>query len=294
MDSNNLHPAPMEQLSPEWHEFRRHHIGSSDIAIIMCVSPWKTPYKLWLEKIHNVEGYETPSMAYGKRMESDVLYSYVEKFGEEMLPTGRPLVYKDWEIASASLDGINFDGTKICEIKCPNKTVIELARENIIPDYYAMQIQWELMVSGAKSCDYVVYDYMKEDIIIVNVTPNKCLQEEMLIQAKEFWKYVELVKEPKKTIRDLNDVNSPEFLTLAEEYRELSEKIKEMEDQKDILKKQLIGLADGSPAIGGGIKITFSKGRTSVNMEKLKEAYNITDIEKFQKESKGFWVINIL
>ena len=42
------------QQSEEWLEFRRSRIGASDAPIIMGVSPWKTHYKLWVEKI---QGY---------------------------------------------------------------------------------------------------------------------------------------------------------------------------------------------------------------------------------------------
>ena len=37
----------MDQNSPEWHEWRRKGIGSSDAPAVMKVSPWMTPYMLW-------------------------------------------------------------------------------------------------------------------------------------------------------------------------------------------------------------------------------------------------------
>lgn len=38
------------QNTQEWEKFRLQKIGASDAPIIMGVSPWKTPFQLWLEK----------------------------------------------------------------------------------------------------------------------------------------------------------------------------------------------------------------------------------------------------
>ncbi len=38
------------QRSPEWLELRRQGLGASDMAAVMGVSPYKTPYQLWAEK----------------------------------------------------------------------------------------------------------------------------------------------------------------------------------------------------------------------------------------------------
>jgi putative phage-type endonuclease len=39
------------QGSPEWHALRRQGIGGSDAPIIAGLSPWKSRYELWLEKV---------------------------------------------------------------------------------------------------------------------------------------------------------------------------------------------------------------------------------------------------
>ena len=36
--------------SPEWHEFRKTHIGGSDASVIMCCNPWKSLPQLYDEK----------------------------------------------------------------------------------------------------------------------------------------------------------------------------------------------------------------------------------------------------
>lgn len=43
--------AKTKRLSyDEWVAQRRHGIGGSDVAAILGVNPYKTPYHVWLEK----------------------------------------------------------------------------------------------------------------------------------------------------------------------------------------------------------------------------------------------------
>ena len=35
----------------EWLELRSHGIGGSDVAAIMGLSPWRTPYQVWADKV---------------------------------------------------------------------------------------------------------------------------------------------------------------------------------------------------------------------------------------------------
>ena len=45
MDRKNI------QGTSEWLENRKNHIGASDAPVVMGVSPWDTPYKLWENKL---------------------------------------------------------------------------------------------------------------------------------------------------------------------------------------------------------------------------------------------------
>lgn len=47
------------QNTQEWEKFRLQKIGASDAPIIMGVSPWKTPFQLWLEKTGQITGIKT-------------------------------------------------------------------------------------------------------------------------------------------------------------------------------------------------------------------------------------------
>ena len=45
----------METSNDNWLKLRKAGIGGSDAAAILGMTPWKSPYQLWLEKTGEVE-----------------------------------------------------------------------------------------------------------------------------------------------------------------------------------------------------------------------------------------------
>lgn len=80
------HDAPED----EWLARRREGIGASEIAAVMGVSPWDSPFSLWWKK-H--EGWDEPvneEMSAGRRLESVIAEWFAEQHEDEInvRPTG--------------------------------------------------------------------------------------------------------------------------------------------------------------------------------------------------------------
>jgi putative phage-type endonuclease len=122
----------------------------------MGISPWLTPYALWLIKTERSAQVVTPAMAHGTKTEPQARAAYKAQTGYVM----QPLVMHDGEY-SASLDGITLAGDLLVEIKCPfrgqQSRLWKEAREGSLPPHYAAQIQHQLMVSGAVEAHLWVY-----------------------------------------------------------------------------------------------------------------------------------------
>ena len=77
----------LEQQSEKWLEERKSRIGSSDIPIILGISPYKTPYQLWEQKVGlappQAENYAT---AKGHNLERIAAEHYTLKTGIETKP----------------------------------------------------------------------------------------------------------------------------------------------------------------------------------------------------------------
>ncbi len=71
-------------ITPEQREERKKHVGSSDIAPILGVSPWKTAYDCWLEKTGKLEDGEitNEAMELGNELEPIIINRAEKILGE--------------------------------------------------------------------------------------------------------------------------------------------------------------------------------------------------------------------
>jgi putative phage-type endonuclease len=106
----------LDQGSPEWLAHRAKYRNASETPVVLGVSPWQTPYQLWLEKKGRAERPVTFPMQRGKELEAAARAAYESLTGHVM----QPLVLVEGEY-SASLDGMTLAGDLVLEIKCPMK-----------------------------------------------------------------------------------------------------------------------------------------------------------------------------
>ncbi len=89
----------------QWLEYRRSGIGSSDAAIIMGASKWKSPLALYLEKRGEIKEPDIEEIEYvewGVRLEEPIAQAYAEKTGRVV--TKCAAIYQhdkvDWLLAN--------------------------------------------------------------------------------------------------------------------------------------------------------------------------------------------------
>lgn len=128
-----------------WLERRRKGIGASDIAGILGISPWASPYSVWAEKIgHSAPGSER--MRWGLLLENVILDEAARRLGVEI--TGRQIEARHREApwALATLDAVyatepGGDEAGVLEAKNSGGS-----RWNRVPVYYEAQVQYQLEV----------------------------------------------------------------------------------------------------------------------------------------------------
>lgn len=147
----------LTQGSQEWLDYRLTMRNASETAAVLGVSPWMTPYQLWLLKTGRSTTKATAGMQHGTDMEPAARAAYEEQTGNVM----QPLVLQDGPY-SASLDGMTLDGELVVEIKCPyrgqDSALWREVKAGWVPDHYAAQVQHQLMVSGAALAHLWVFD----------------------------------------------------------------------------------------------------------------------------------------
>jgi len=126
---------------------------------------------LYIEELMAKEFRQT---AWGKKYEPFARNAYEEETGDVVLETGF-MVHKNFPNIGGSFDGAIYGENKIVEIKCPYDPLIHMAnfeaKEITEKHKYYAQIQGNIEISGADSCDFVSFDPRRrsDSIAIINV-----------------------------------------------------------------------------------------------------------------------------
>lgn len=164
--------------NPEWLSLRAGKFTGSDFHQYMSILKEKIDKETKEKKTDLSDTAE--SNLYKKVLESmgevfDSPRSEAMERGNELEPIARAeymgdtfndvqeVAFVDWEKlrAGCSPDGVMYgrckEIEKIIEIKCPEiKNYLKMAKGKI-PPVYATQMQYNMLITGAKSCDFVIY-----------------------------------------------------------------------------------------------------------------------------------------
>jgi putative phage-type endonuclease len=188
---------------------RKQGIGGSDIAAIIGLSNWNTPYDIWLDKrTDEIDAEETEYQYWGTVLEDVVAKEYGKRTDRKVQRVNRTMEHPEAAFARANIDRavINPDiaGTvrwkdgrlttdRILECKTSNAFTAHMWGEvdtDEVPDYYLVQVQWYLGITGCDVGDLAVLiggnDYrnftiQRDDEII----------SDLLEEGRKFWGLVQ-------------------------------------------------------------------------------------------------------
>ena len=277
----------MQQNTTEWLELRKSKIGASDAPIIMGVSPWSTPYRLWAEKL----GLEQPqpmnaAMARGLAMQDEALCVFEKMSGLTMFPEVR--FHPNYPFLMASLDGIDLEGKNIVEIKCPGQLAHNMAKEGKIPSHYYPQLQHQMEVCGLPSMHYFSYD--GSEGVIITVDKDEEYVASLLAKEIQFWNCMQEGTSPGTDIGDFFDRDDEYWAQLAQQWRMCKKSLLALEKQEKQLRDQLIEQCNGQACRGAGIHVYKTVRGGTVDYKKIPELQNV-DLTPYRKEKTLSWRI---
>ena len=275
---------------PQWLEERRKGIGGSDIAAILGLNPWKTPYRVYQEKRKEVEDWQgNEATEWGKRIEPAIRQWYSDTTGRAVRIPDKILCHSKYPFMLASLDGYTDDG-RVVEIKTARSTKgWGEPGTNEIPDYYALQVQHYMLITGFEVCDVPV-SIGGGSPELYEVPADKELQELIIEACTEFWRrvqdgnppdpisYADAVQRYGKSRAEGVIIASEEAISTVDELRAVREEIQRLEAIEEELRGKIIitlgdagdtlALPDGTPLV----TYKMTKGRKSF------------DVKAFQKD----------
>jgi len=273
----------IEQNTPQWLEFRKNKIGASDANIIMKVSPFKTPYQLWQEKLDLVPSpEETFTQTEGKRKEPIAKAVLESKL--DMPPFSKVKLHSQRSWMMASLDAMSFDECVIAEIKCPGKDDHLIALSGQVPEKYYPQLQHQIEVCGVDTAYY--FSFREGEEVLLHVRRDEKYIKELLKQEEKFMECLQNFEAPELTERDFVERQDPKWIQLTNRLKE----IRILQEEEEEIKKQLISLSEGKNSMGNGIRLTKCLRKGTVDYTKIPEIQGV-DLEKYRKKAVSFWRI---
>ena len=156
----------MEQRSTEWFTARLGKVTASRVADVIAKT--KTGYstsrenymaQLVCERMTGTQGesYNNAAMQWGTDQEPLARAAY-EAAKDVLVDETGFVIHPTISNAGASPDGLVGDDGLI-EIKCPNTaTHIDTLLSDKVPSKYNTQMQWQMVCTGRKWCDFVSFD----------------------------------------------------------------------------------------------------------------------------------------
>lgn len=301
----------------KWLSIRCNSIGGSEIGAIAGFSSYGSALTVFNEKLGLVEKFKgNIHTQFGNRMEPLIREWVQEDFKKQTDIELKTYEYpymmldKELEYFSANIDGIgilekdyvyweNRDTGEIkyipanekfgLEIKTGSEFLKKMWSGEEVPDSYYCQCQWYMSVTGL---NYFLIIYMLGKEIKWKVIPrNEDDIKALRAIGKEFWENHILTKVPpaptgikketeeileNQTLTDDGEINiNDNKLT---QYNEVSEKIKELEKEKERLKQEIfLEMGNSKKATDGSYKLSrYMVSKDSLDNELLKEKYPVT------------------
>jgi len=272
----------IEQGTPEWLALRKEKIGSSDAAVCMEVSKWRSPYQLWCEKLDLIPAQEVnSSMLRGHELEPIARDLFCSITGIKVSPK---VFVKDFQIAS--FDGVSECNSQAVEIKCPGKIDHECALSGKIPDHYYPQLQHQMSVLDLKRMYYFSFYDNSPAFVIAERDDHYC--EKLLDKEAKFYQYLQTLESPPLCDRDYVDRNDSDWFEKAQEWHRINRQLKSLENREHQLRQDLIELAQGKNCKGAGIKISSSLRRGNIDYSKIPDISSV-DLDKYRKPKTVVW-----
>jgi putative phage-type endonuclease len=318
----NMKVINVLQGTPEWLDWRKQGLSATTAAIILELSPYKSPWRLWAEMLGKVEEDDlskNPLVKHGKRNEDRLRKKIEADEFSILLPiccehTKNPL-YR------ASLDGLD-DNDIPWELKWPsNKVWHEVNELGVKSEAYLLyypQVQHQLLVTGAREGRLVFGNDLTGEVKYVKfiIKRDEAMINEIMLRGLNFWNMILKKTPPAKDItKDYYEPNESEvesWIELAKQASSIQQMIDPLLNEKEKLEKKINSLqaklepikksasvlmGDYKEANSNGLFIRSSVRKGSIDyrqaLDQLQGQVNSETLERFRRESSKVTTLSI-
>lgn len=269
----------------DWLTKRSAGIGASDVAGIVGLSPWSTPFTVWAEKKLGYSQDPTEAMTWGQKLENVVIDEYEERTGIAVDDRQLLVHHPGDEWMMATLDGVAYEShddarddheRKLGALgNVEVKTDSQWGRWGDVPDHYQIQVQWQMYVDGLEHA-WVVVLHGGRNFEVYEMAQDSRVQQSLVAKASEFRdRYILGDEEPDADASDLtsrilsdlwkgegDEVELPaELAVMWEGLPALEDELKRLAAEVTKRKNQMRAwLGDNTVGSYGGVPVVTWKG----------------------------------
>lgn len=269
-------------------------IGGSDVAALMGVSDYSTPFDVWLRIVEGVMSSPTPAMLAGRRFERSIGEWWAEERGLELQWFEASLSHPDrpWQRLTPDVRVLNRPG-EIADVKRARAALDRHGHPGTdeIADYELVQLQTYLeglhaLGEPAELAHLVVHDLASDELLTYRTRRDPAFGELIVETCERFWRDHVVTRRPpemsgSETARrwlDQRKASQPQReatgaeVALALELRQLGEHVKMLEGRIDVVKNELrrsIGDARGIKGPFGSISYSSIEALTGPDYERI-------------------------
>ena len=192
----------LDQGSEAWLKWREEGLTATESAVVLGLSPYKTPWRLWAEKTHCLKPQDlsnNPLVRYGREHESIARRAYESKTQDELMVLCGE--YDEDSRFRASFDGIDKDGAPV-EFKCPSQSTFSDVKsqktESEAFRLYNIQVQHQMLVAGADHGHLVFFNGESAEMIVFHIERDKRMIRRILREGDLFCEKVRKRNPPEK------------------------------------------------------------------------------------------------
>lgn len=232
-------------LTAEAHATRNQGLGSSDAAVAVGMSPFKSPAELWLEKTGRKEPDDLDGLdhiRFGNVLEDIIAKEFAHRTDKKIQRMLKPYVRVEGDLQIvANIDRYVVNEDAVLEIKNVNAFAASHWEEGP-PLYYRLQVEHQL-IAAKKDKAWIAALIGGNSFVCHELQRNDLLSKNLIKKEQQFWQYVvDDTPPPARTAEEVLAlyprsngkplVATDEIVTAWEKLLDVRTNLKEIEAQK--------------------------------------------------------------
>jgi putative phage-type endonuclease len=277
-------------LTIEQIALRRKGLGATDAAVVLGLSPYKTPYELYLEKMGRKEDEAIlPESCLRLRHahEETIAREYAFQKEVKLKRVNKTIIHKQLPFMLCNLDRVVIGQKKI--IECKSSTGWKRAEwgetgSDIAPIQYLIQVQHQYACTNYETADIAAL-IDSDDFRILPQVRNEKIIKKIEEACEHFWveHVLKDVPPPPTNRGDLklmyptNNGNlieaTPDILSYIDEVNRLKKEIDTLCDDKKRIEKEIIQFIADNDGVteSGKVIVTYRANKNGVRSLSIKE-----------------------